>query len=260
MWGCEGRAGLQLCKGRPTLVGGTRLYPSIAGHGGSMHLQGSTPAMHHPAALHPAPPPAAREAQEAMEAAVRRGEPVPDPETRFDSNCITPGTRAGFSCPCAVSRMACMRRLPLALLFACSRPLRRLDTWQSRCPADAVTVRGADAMRRSPLLLTRLPLRPLLRLQPSWRGWAPTSASSSARRLRRTRPGRSQPSSSAVGPVLVVAGLMCAALEGAARGSAAHRAGLVGYRCWPPALLPLPLPGGQAGVYCSLHLLTSLPN
>jgi hypothetical protein len=35
----------------------------------------------------------AREAQEAMEAAVRRGEPVPDPDSRFDSNCITPGTR-----------------------------------------------------------------------------------------------------------------------------------------------------------------------
>ncbi|KAL4438007.1 hypothetical protein ABPG77_004228 [Micractinium sp. CCAP 211/92] len=34
----------------------------------------------------------AREAQEAMEAAVRRGEPPPDPESRFDSNCITPGT------------------------------------------------------------------------------------------------------------------------------------------------------------------------
>ncbi|KAL4425618.1 hypothetical protein ABPG75_009634 [Micractinium tetrahymenae] len=34
----------------------------------------------------------AREAQEAMEAAVRRGEPPPDPDSRFDSNCITPGT------------------------------------------------------------------------------------------------------------------------------------------------------------------------
>lgn len=38
---------------------------------------------------------AAREAHEAMEAAQRRGEPVPDPDTRFDSNCITPGTREG---------------------------------------------------------------------------------------------------------------------------------------------------------------------
>ncbi|EFN57770.1 hypothetical protein CHLNCDRAFT_143098, partial [Chlorella variabilis] len=37
----------------------------------------------------------AREAQEAMEAAVRRGEPVPEPDARFDSNCITPGTREG---------------------------------------------------------------------------------------------------------------------------------------------------------------------
>ena len=31
--------------------------------------------------------------QEAAEAAERRGDPLPDPETRFDSNCITPGTR-----------------------------------------------------------------------------------------------------------------------------------------------------------------------
>ena len=35
----------------------------------------------------------AREAAEAAEAAARRGDPLPDPETRFDSNCITPGTR-----------------------------------------------------------------------------------------------------------------------------------------------------------------------
>ena len=31
--------------------------------------------------------------QEAAEAAARRGDPLPDPATRFDSNCITPGTR-----------------------------------------------------------------------------------------------------------------------------------------------------------------------
>eukprot|EP00887_Chlorella_sp_A99_P000906 scaffold5.g906.t1 len=35
---------------------------------------------------------AAREAAEAAAAAERRGEAPPDPETRFDSNCITPGT------------------------------------------------------------------------------------------------------------------------------------------------------------------------
>ncbi len=49
---------------------------------------------------------AAREAQEAMEAAQRRGEPVPDPETRFDSNCITPGTREqrGAVAACVAAR------------------------------------------------------------------------------------------------------------------------------------------------------------
>lgn len=35
----------------------------------------------------------AREAEEAADAALRRGEPPPAEGTRFDSNCITPGTR-----------------------------------------------------------------------------------------------------------------------------------------------------------------------
>lgn len=40
----------------------------------------------------------AREAEEAAAAAARKGEEPQDPDARFDSNCITPGTRKFSLC------------------------------------------------------------------------------------------------------------------------------------------------------------------
>jgi 5'-3' exoribonuclease 1 len=42
----------------------------------------------------------AREAQEAIDAAAARGDPMPDADSRFDSNCITPGTRERYFVCC----------------------------------------------------------------------------------------------------------------------------------------------------------------
>lgn len=130
-------------------------------------------------------PAAAREAQEAVEAAVRRGEPPPDPESRFDSNCITPGTRR--------RRLLCRAREGRAGLPGVAGP--QTSGWPRR--ACCLSAPGPAAAPSVPTCLRACP-RWLLPLQPSWRGWEPTSASLSAKRLPRTRPGRSLPSSSAV--------------------------------------------------------------
>ena len=121
-----------------------------------------------------------------MEAAQRRGEPVPDPDTRFDSNCITPGTRGWLRGTWQTCWLLALRAALLGAIVgtAGSSLVARL---RALAPAFAAHLLTA------PLMRSCVPLS-----QPSWRGWAPTSASSSARRLRRIRPGRSQPSSSAV--------------------------------------------------------------
>lgn len=115
---------------------------------------------------------------------MRRGEPPPDPDSRFDSNCITPGTREE-------GRLQ-GRRGPGRPAW-CSWDARIEDGHHGGPGAGS---RYLPALRRLPACLLACPAAPP---QPSWRGWALTSASSSARRWPRTPPGRSPPSSSAVG-------------------------------------------------------------
>ena len=155
------------------------------------------PARSRPGRPLPDSPTAAREAQEAVEASVRRGEPPPDPGSRFDSNCITPGTRAWG--PSDLSRSwlvtaeggrTSWRAGRSARAACCSALARRL--W---APA-------TGAARLLPTRTCAPPpshASPHPHAQPSWAAWPPTSASLCARRSQRTRPGRSQPSSSAVG-------------------------------------------------------------
>ena len=110
---------------------------------------------------------AAREAEEAAEAAVKRGDPMADPESRFDSNCITPGTRerahmhACSCCSCAFQqcdatstnsrRMCCclpaafMARLGAHIRFFVRKKIAEDTAWQKptiifsgECPQPAV--------------------------------------------------------------------------------------------------------------------------
>ena len=60
---------------------------------------------------------AANEAADAVEALRRRGEPIPDAETAFDSNCITPGTPF-------------MARLQEGLKFFVRRKVKEDELWQ----------------------------------------------------------------------------------------------------------------------------------
>ncbi|KAI3438723.1 hypothetical protein D9Q98_001143 [Chlorella vulgaris] len=59
----------------------------------------------------------AREAQEAIDAAAARGDPMPDADSRFDSNCITPGTPF-------------MARLGAHIRFFIRRKMQEDPAWQ----------------------------------------------------------------------------------------------------------------------------------